>query len=777
MEPNRKKFGTFSGVFVPSFEAIIGTVVFLLLPLITLDIGLMWMTVIILLAHSVTISTSSSIADCVTNLNRVGGGGLYAICKASLGKALGGSIGISLFIAQVASVGFYVIGFSDTLYPLLADFWQALLPENLQGIAKPLFASAFLFLFFAIVLSGADFVVKLQNLIFVILAASLATLLLGPFLGLSFNGEAIYGAFSSLNIAGQRSMSPALFFMSFTLFFPAVTGISAGIGMSGELKTPQKSLVWGTFSAIGITFILYLLTSFNFSLLRPDLLLEPYAASGSNGTLAKAQGRLLTELFGVNSPFPQNIPGLMLFVGILFATGSSALSLFITAPRTLQSIIHDKLLNKSLNFLASDFTPKGKEPRFAILFTFVLSLAVIWAGDLSFAAILVGILFLLVYAWVNGAAFLERVSHNPSFRPSFRGHWLISLYGLISSVTVVTLFNWKLGLGLLAAQYLIFHALLKFKTNGRLEGVWWGIIFNMVNRGVHKLRDLAQGEKNWRPLMQVIGIYDEESDGWQRTARFARQIGEYGGLVEFVLLKDAKYEESYPELSLSQSLFSRTFLYGKKLGEMLSNILQYSSSIIPYNTLLLEFDRRIDHLAVLRRALETGKSTILYRPGKRSGAMPAENLQAEALGQIDIWWSNEQNGNFMLILSHIINKNRSLNRQGQHKIRILRYMRQDERAEVEKERISQLLVAARLEAELLCIPFIEGKDFSHFINEYSFDSRYVFTGLPGDLLSESSVGGIFKLDEYFFDRMLSKFSPEVTIFFVKSASKFNLLSE
>ena len=83
-----KKFGTFAGVFVPSFEAIIGTVIFLLLPLLVVQIGLFWMLIIVILSHTVTLSTTASISDCVTNLNHIGGGGLYAICKEILRQSL-----------------------------------------------------------------------------------------------------------------------------------------------------------------------------------------------------------------------------------------------------------------------------------------------------------------------------------------------------------------------------------------------------------------------------------------------------------------------------------------------------------------------------------------------------------------------------------------------------------------------------------------------------------------------------------------------------------------
>jgi len=114
-----KLFGTFSGVFVPSFEAILGAVLFLILPMLTGVMGLWNMLVIVIFSNTITLATAFSIADCATNIERVGAGGMYAVSRRSLGRAFGGSIGIQLFLAQTASIGFYAIGFAEPLQEIL----------------------------------------------------------------------------------------------------------------------------------------------------------------------------------------------------------------------------------------------------------------------------------------------------------------------------------------------------------------------------------------------------------------------------------------------------------------------------------------------------------------------------------------------------------------------------------------------------------------------------------------------------------------------------------
>lgn len=50
------------------------------------------------------------------------------------------------------------------------------------------------------------------------------------------------------------------FITIFAVYFPSVTGIMAGAGISGELKAPDKALPKGTLLGIAITSFLYILT-------------------------------------------------------------------------------------------------------------------------------------------------------------------------------------------------------------------------------------------------------------------------------------------------------------------------------------------------------------------------------------------------------------------------------------------------------------------------------------------------------------------------------------
>ena len=84
-----KKFGTFEGVFTPTFLTIIGVILYLRLGWVVGSVGFSGAVVIILFAHVATITTGLSIASLSTN-TRVGAGGFYSLISKSLGLEMGG---------------------------------------------------------------------------------------------------------------------------------------------------------------------------------------------------------------------------------------------------------------------------------------------------------------------------------------------------------------------------------------------------------------------------------------------------------------------------------------------------------------------------------------------------------------------------------------------------------------------------------------------------------------------------------------------------------------
>jgi amino acid transporter len=114
----QNKFGTFGGVFVPSILTILGVIMYLRLPNIVGQAGLLYTIAIIFVAHIISITTGLSVSSIATD-KKVEAGGTYYMISRSLGLPIGGTLGLALFIGLSFSVSLYLIGFSESLLPVL----------------------------------------------------------------------------------------------------------------------------------------------------------------------------------------------------------------------------------------------------------------------------------------------------------------------------------------------------------------------------------------------------------------------------------------------------------------------------------------------------------------------------------------------------------------------------------------------------------------------------------------------------------------------------------
>ena len=104
---------------------------------------------------------------------------------------------------------------------------------------------------------GADIGVSALWGISAILAASIAAFFLGQ------GPESIQP--EGLNITARIENGDS-FGTVFATYFPAFTGMIAGLGLSGDLKNPQKSIPLGTIAATLVGMIVYIFVAFKLCL-------------------------------------------------------------------------------------------------------------------------------------------------------------------------------------------------------------------------------------------------------------------------------------------------------------------------------------------------------------------------------------------------------------------------------------------------------------------------------------------------------------------------------
>ncbi len=452
-ERGSRRFGAFTGVFIPTFLSIVGVILFLRLGYVVGGVGLPGAVAIIVIAVSVTISTGLSLSSIASNI-RIGAGGAYSIINKTLGLEIGGSIGIPLYLAQSFSVVLYIFGF--------AEAWRYLFPDH--GL---ILVSLIIFLvLFLLTYMSTSIAVKIQLGVFIFICIALVTV---------FVGGIQAGPTAPVDAVGE---TPG-FWVLFAIFFPAVTGLMSGIGMSGELSDPKSQIPKGVIYGLGVTTIIYLATAalLIYSATRPELL---------ENTL------ILAEI---------SIAPTFVLIGILAATFSSALTTIIAAPRVLEALGENEVIPKSDFF--SQTSSKG-EPRNAVLVTGLLMLPLILMGSLDSVAQVLTMLFLITYAMINVSVSLEQFLGLRSFRPTFKIPKFVPLYGAIGSLILIFLVNPYASMAAILIVVLVYSLLARKTLKQERGDVRSGLFRAMSQWAAEKTRTLPESSMHiWKPNMIV----------------------------------------------------------------------------------------------------------------------------------------------------------------------------------------------------------------------------------------------------------------------------------
>ena len=378
-------FGT-APVFFTSLCTILGAILYLRMGYAVAHIGFWGALGVIIVGHLVTIPTSMAIAEIATN-QRVAGGGAYYIVSRSFGLPVGAAIGISLYLSQAISVAFYVIAFVQAFEPM-----QIVLRES-YGIdisdLRYLSVPTMLILFYAMRTKGADLGIKTLYLVAAALFISILLFLVGK----PLTNKPVLITTLARTISDSDS-----FFEVFGVCFPAFTGVAAGLGLSGDLKNPFRSIPRGTLWATVVGMVIYTAVAYKL------------AISATPAQLASDQ--LIMRRIALWGPI---VP-----IGLACASLSSALGSLLIAPRTLQAIATDDILpTEGLNQMLGRTSKRNNEPLNALLVTTILAMVFILIGDVNFVAQIISMFFMVTYGAICAVSFLEHFAADPSYRPTF----------------------------------------------------------------------------------------------------------------------------------------------------------------------------------------------------------------------------------------------------------------------------------------------------------------------------------------------------------------------
>lgn len=756
-----RKFGT-APVFFTAISTILGAIMFLRFGFAVGNVGLIGTIMIILIGHAVTIPTAMAIAEIATN-QKVEGGGEYYIVSRSFGLVIGSSIGIALYFSQAISVAFYIIAFSEafsSFFEWILNTYQvppaiAWLLEKKQTVSVPA-----LFILTSIVLTkGADLGVKALYVVVFTLFLSLVAFFAGqteygrttdldPFSHIgnleqetkntnfkqpatislpdSISNPSSPGASPEFrpappenNTSSQPPMEAISFFTVFAIIFPAFTGMTAGVGLSGDLRNPSKSIPLGTLAGTLTGMFVYFFITWKL------------ASSASPEDLADTSKLVMADIAWQGWWI---IP-----VGLAAATISSALGSLMVAPRTLQAIARDRLLpSRGINFWLSRGRGKSDEPYNGTVVTIALAFVFIMMGELDFVAQIISMFFMVTYGSLCLISFLQHFAADPSYRPTFRSRWYISLFGALACFGLMFFMNPGYAFLALAFMTLIYIMVSYYNPEKKnLAVIFQGVIFQ-ISRQLQVFLQKAEKEQtaSWRPSAVCISESSFDRLAAFDMLRWLSQTYGFGTYIHKIngYLSKSTHQEANQSKNrlIKMAEASRSNIYIDTLispsyTSAIAQVIQLPGiSGTENNVLLLEFSKH--HAHNLEDIVDNFK---LIKSVDFDILILGSSERGYGLKQsIHIWiTSNDyENANLMILLGYIILGHREW-RNGYIKIFAIY---PEDTCDDERERLFTLVETGQLPISpknIEVIPRKQEMDIKAIIQEKSKDADLTIVGI------------------------------------------------
>lgn len=716
----RKKFGTFEGVFTPSILTILGVIMYMRLGWVVGNSGIIGTLIIILISHVIAVTTGLSVSSIATD-KKIGAGGIYYVLSRSMGIPIGGSIGIAIFVGTALSIALYLIGFSESINSYFE--WGTTINDlRLTGTIA-------LVALTTLALISTSVALKTQYLILAAIVISLISIFLGTS---DYVPETI-------NLVASKGSIPME--MVFAVFFPAVTGFTAGIAMSGDLKDPKKSIPMGTLMAIGVGLLVYVSLAIVIAF--------------------KVDSETLKGDYNILMKIALFAPAVV--AGIWGATLSSAIGGILGGPRILQAMSLDQVTPK--------FFGKGKgknaEPVNALLLVFVIAELGILIGELDVIASVVSMFYLTAYGFINICYFLESWA-NPDFQPSFKIKRWIGLLGFIACFAVMFKLDMMAMFVALAVIGGLYFGLQRKEVKLQSNDVWRSVWENIVNKGLKKIDAKVDEGSNWNPN---IILFSGRSDHQKYLLELGKTVsGRTGMVTNFKLIVDKKNDKPLKrtEQVVMDTNFKDLGIFGRQLKvqniyEGITNIAStFGFSGVEPNTIMMGWPKGLENSEEYSKMTQTLLHldyNLLYLDFDKKTKFGNYN-------SVDLWWreTDSKNAEMMLNIARFIIASPRWNNP---KIRVLFVNNNNVNKEMIHDKIYKLVEDLRVIVEIVILNnAVEQKAFYDIIKEQSVRTDLTLIGIPNFQIEKQAQ---------FVLRTNDLFEAIGSTLLVKASNNFNVL--
>jgi len=684
-----KKYGAFAGVFTPSLLTILGVIMYMRLGWVVGEAGLLYTILIILIAHVISVTTGLSISSIATD-KKIKTGGIYYILSRSLGLPMGGAIGIALFIGTALSISLYIVGFAESFLSIDAISNFLGLEANVNGFR--IIGTVVIILLVLIAFISTSLAMKMQFFILIAIALSLVSIGLGFFGDTEFHSNTLHKV-----ATGDFPIE-----YIFAIFFPAVTGFTAGVAMSGDLEDPKKNIPSGTIWAIIVGFVVYVILAIGIAFfIKPEYLIS------DNNILVK---------IAWFSP--------LVIAGIWGATLSSALGGILGGPRILQAISKDKITPK----IFGKGYGETNEPRNALLMIFAIAEGGILIGNLDIIAGVVSMFYLASYGFINLAYVLEKWA-STDFRPSFKINIIFGIVGFVFAFAIM----FKLDMLSMFASFAIIGGIYFLLKRRQLKteygDVWQSVWTTITRRALSKMNSKEIEERNWKPNILLFTGGTKKRPHLLELGKSV--VGKHGILSNFDLYENSesnllftKYEQRVNSDEDIEGVFTRKQSCNNIYEGIEMIARTYGFSGVEPNTVVMGWGRQsknpVQFVQLINTISELDLNILLVDYDKRFGFGNKKT--------IDIWWRGSGNhGNLALTLSKFLLLSDDWENA---KIRLLIVNYENDKTSVIRKKANSYLENLRIDAEVKIINNeIERKPFYDLMKIESKNSDLVFLGI------------------------------------------------
>jgi potassium/chloride transporter 4/5/6 len=620
----------------------------------------------------------------------------------TLGPKFGGSVGIIYVLGFVFLCSLHTFAAGELVHSFIHELWHdmRLIDSNANDPYWDLILLGFIFLLIVFVVAnfGIKHIARVELLFLFIAAICYLFIIIGCF-ATTRKAYNLHGA--SWNRFkdnwGPQFTHKEHFFTVLAVIFPSVTGILAGINRSGDIKSPQRAIPLGTLLAVILTTFLYV------------FLIICFAFCGDR--LVMRDEKIIFAAI-VAYPYQRNSGYYLEKAGILLVILSEALQAMLVGPRIFQTIAADATIPiPKITFFAK---VRWGEPRRAMILIFLIAILPFFLGNLERIAVLIAMLLLLCFAFVNLASFLVGMLRSPAWRPRFRlYHWFISLFGFVATAAVMFLISWYWALlAFFCAGLLYLLIAWKGATTNYGDGIT-GLKLQMALSNLYDLNREPLHSKNWRPqLLVLIKLLPGGNPDKPEILNFVHQLKKGRGLCIVAGILEGYFLEKHNEAKLLQKgldlklqeMKLKAFpnvICAPTYDDGIRFLIQYSGlGPLSPNTIVThwpdawrENSDDADHFVeILDFSEYTEKAVIVCKGLER---FPTHSKDLKKGDHIDVFWI-AHDGGLMIMLAYILRQHKVWKKC---KLRIFTVVDKGQNTDDFKKRLKKILYNLRIKAD------------------------------------------------------------------------------